>query len=125
MDEELPEKLEDFKKRMRRRLGCNCYNKEGKPISLMEYADLFEDPSYQVIKKDFIGPYEISTVWLGINHNIRGEPKKIFETMVFTENEEDEFYRYQERYATLQEAELGHEIIAKIIEAKVNARNIE
>lgn len=107
---------------MMERLKPRYYDKEGKGISLMEWADLCEDPSYGMIKKDCFGSYRVSTVWIGHNMNIFQEPKQIFETMLFCSDNPEEDCSICERYATLKEAELGHEIIAKIIEAKVNAK---
>ncbi len=62
----------------------NYYDKQGKPIDLLEWVKLFEDASYQVVKQTTIGKYLISSVWLGttwLGVN-QGKPQ-IFETMIF------------------------------------------
>jgi hypothetical protein len=82
------------------------YDRGGQPISLDEWSKLMEDPEYRRIGLDEIGPYRVSTVWLGLNHSwssIVGGPDIpiIFETMVFGSDE-------QERYATEPQARCGH-----------------
>lgn len=87
------------------------YNKEGKQIGGKEWGELLNDRSYSTIKQEDLpdGCY-ISTVWLGLDHRFSiGEPL-IFETMVF--DREDKEVEMQ-RYTTLEEAELGHILIAK------------
>lgn len=56
---------------------------------------------------EIIDGKEISTVWLGLNHQFNKRDKKplIFETLVFDEKENE---IYGERYSTWQEAEEGH-----------------
>ena len=82
-----------------------CYNREGEPISHEEWARMFEDHEYQVVKQDTLdNGIFVSTVWLGLNHAFGGGPHRIFETMVFGGQEE-----LQNRYATLSDAESGHQ----------------
>jgi hypothetical protein len=73
------------------------------------------------VAQDRIGPVRISTVFLGLNHNMRatGEPV-LFETMIFGGPLDD----YQWRYATYADAERGHsEAVtqAKIASAKIKS----
>ncbi len=91
----------------------NKFDKEGKPINLMEWAKLCEDPTYRRIEKTTLSNGKwISTVWLGLNHNYgRGKPL-IFETMVFL-NKEDFGEIDMERYSTLKEAQRGHKRMIK------------
>ena len=66
-----------------------------------------EHAFYIELGSRFIGdvPLEVSTVWIGINHNFSGEgPPLIFETMVFG----SEGDLYCERYATEEQAREGH-----------------
>jgi len=83
------------------------YNKLGQPITLIEFLRLFADRKYQSLLVSELGSCNISTVWLGLNHNFWGEgPPLIFETMVFPS---EETYRY----ATEQEALTNH---ARLVE---------
>ncbi|MCF8605126.1 hypothetical protein L5I01_17365 [Gordonia sp. HY442] len=59
-----------------------------------------------------VGEVRVSTVWMGIDHNMTGVgPPLIFETMLFVNDDEDEGdYRHNAlvRYATEEEALRGH-----------------
>jgi len=71
-----------------------------------------------------VGPYWVSTVWLGLNHNytMRGAPL-IFETMVFASAQRDDpdwpgLTDFDcRRYATEEEALAGHEETVLLVEA--------
>lgn len=94
------------------------YDKEGKPISMREFAILHADMEYRVVKQETIGPYWISTVWLGIDHAFGDSPPIIFETMVFAPDEDALGPDIMgDRYHTEDEAKQGHEEIATLIRA--------
>lgn len=79
------------------------YDKTGKPLTLEEWAGLFDDDEYRRIALTACpGGVSVSTVWLGLDHRWRpgGQPL-IFETMAFPGEE-------QERYSTEEEARAGH-----------------
>ena len=76
------------------------YDKDGTPLTLMEWAVKFEDNEYKRVAFDQIGDVEVSTVWLGLNHQYGDGPPLIFETMVFG-GEHDAF---QWRDSTVAEA---------------------
>lgn len=81
------------------------FDKEGKEITLIEWAKLFEDRDYQRIRHSDLGGVSVSTVWLGIDHNWGQQgPPVIFETMVFGHYEEE----FMVRYCTEDEAIIGH-----------------
>ena len=85
------------------------YDKQGKPLELMQWAQLFEDNAYRHIAETTLpdGTW-VSTVWLGLDHNFgRGVPV-IFETMVFPHKDDNSNEQEQERYSTLEEALNGH-----------------
>ena len=88
------------------------YDKKGKQIPLLEWADLYENLDYRTIKQNTYGDFFVSTVWLGLDQNvfsIEGFPV-IFETMIFVKgNEKHELHHYQERYIIEEEAIKGHE----------------
>jgi hypothetical protein len=66
----------------------------------------------RVVGRTEIGPYLVSTTFLGVDHGYREEQPILFETMVFDETgvvvDEDGFFF---RYTTWEEAKSGHEII--------------
>jgi hypothetical protein len=85
-------------------------NKNAIPCSCREWADQLEQMSKdnnKHIADETIDGKRISTVWLGLNHNINDRTPHIFETMVF--NGDDYGHDiYCDRYSTYQEAEEGH-----------------
>jgi len=83
------------------------FDKNGNPMTLMEWSDKFSDLDYKVVAKDSNDKWAVSTVWLGINHNFAGAgPPLIFESMVFPlDSFEDQDCR---RYSTLDDALAGH-----------------
>ena len=89
------------------------YDKEGQPMTLLDWGKKLEDREYKIIQQDTLpnGKW-VSTIWLGLNHN-HGEGKPlIFETMVFQDK-----VGFQdgdtERYSTLEEAQEGHKQMVK------------
>ncbi len=88
-------------------------DKQGNPISMWQWASKNES-KYKIIQQDQIGPYFISTIWIGFNLGCF-DNVLIFETMIFCDsNEEDDLAHWQERYATEQEAIDGHEEACKL-----------
>lgn len=77
-------------------------NKLGRIIEADELEILLRYNEYRIIKQDEVGPYLISTVWLGVPVG-----EAYFETMVFEGDDSVEFFRY----CTIKEAEEGHEKI--------------
>ncbi len=83
----------------------NYYDWDGNPIDgVMEWAKKCEDPDYKRVALDRVGDKEVSTVWLGLDHNFGNGPPLIFETMVFGDDGEEDV----RRYSTKDEAERGH-----------------
>lgn len=85
------------------------YDREGNEITSEEWGELKlrcyhgEHKEFAVVAQEEIGDHEVSTVWIGMNMNFSGEgPPLIFETMLFPE------YAVLDRYATEEEALLGH-----------------
>lgn len=73
-----------------------------------QYAlDRMSPDLFSVRQETLPNGYWVSTVWLGLDHNHSNEgPPIIFETMVV--NPLGDWEEYQERYATEEEAILGH-----------------
>lgn len=106
------------------------YDREGRPISLRQWCKLHDRIEYVRVAEDTIGPYWISTVWLGLDHGWGEGPPMIFETMVFGEPEWHDGFEFkntqiegrmlrpdfdQRRYSTLREARIGHaELVTEV-----------
>ena len=75
---------------------------------ILEWARWFKVAN-RVVAKTRVGKLEVSTVFLGIAHAFGNNRPLLFETMVFGGSED-----YQERYATWEEAEKGHDRVVKI-----------
>jgi hypothetical protein len=67
------------------------YDRQGKPMTLQQWAEKFEDAHYRHVARDVIGPDEpldpaplitVMTFWLGLNHDWRSDEPLIFETLV-------------------------------------------
>jgi len=62
-----------------------------------------------------LGPgVEVSTVFLGIDHQFGDGPPLLFETMLFSDYEEKEW-----RYSTWDEAAAGHERVVAELKARI------
>lgn len=103
------------------------YDRQGKPIGMMDWARKHEDYDYRTVAQHWVRGWMVSTVWLGLDHNFtRSGPPVIFETMIFApkdvtvgrEDWEDggdasgtlpDLDRYQDRYATEEAAQAGHD----------------
>jgi hypothetical protein len=73
---------------------------------VLTWGRWFETSKDRIVAKEYVGPYHVSTVFLGIDHSFGGKKPLLFETMIFGgEFDENE---YQERYSTYRQAEKGH-----------------
>ena len=94
-------------------------DKYGKPLDVLEWGKLFEDPKYRFVAQDYLGDNLISTVWVGVPQLIWTEKgfkfSGYFETAVISPaRKELEMMRYE----TLEEAELGHAAIVYLWQTK-------
>ena len=116
----------DWDKLLQQR-GPPYYDRNGTPMTLWEWAAKREgDESYRIVRQTTVGPYWISTVWLGLNHRIlpfAGAPPLIFETMVFGAEPDDYADLDGERYSTEKEARSGHARFVR--EARRRVRELE
>jgi hypothetical protein len=83
------------------------YDRAGQPMTTLEWAMSFEDFEQKVVAKATVGDAEVSTVWLGLNHQFGDGPPLIFETMIFG----GEHDQWQDRYSTEEQAKAGHEAV--------------
>lgn len=96
-------------------LKSNYILKDKKPIrasSVLEWGKFMGDrEASRVARTDITKDINVSTVFLGIDHNFtRNGPPILFETMIFG----GKLNQYQERYCTWKEAEKGHEVAVKL-----------
>jgi len=80
---------------------------------ILKWSRWFENVDNRRLAQTTLGPYWISTVFLGLDHSWSGAGAPIlFESMVF--DEEEAFSC--ERYSTWSEAEKGHARICEIVQ---------
>ena len=94
------------------------YDRSGRQLTLDEWSQLMEDDEYKVVERTHVGPYLVSTVWLGLNHNWWGGPPLIFETMVFDQGpgtERPHHDHEMERYSTEAQARAGHDQMVAMV----------
>jgi hypothetical protein len=78
-----------------------------KTDDILEWGRWFETADRHV-GDDLVGPYRISTVFLGIDCNYYGKgPPILFETAVYA-LQGDEGWTIEERYVSFDQAEAGH-----------------
>ena len=70
----------------------------------LEFARWFGTADRHVDKTTITDDIEVSTVFLAIDHGYYSDVPILFETMIFGGNHDE----YQRRYATWEEAEIGH-----------------
>ncbi len=98
------------------------YTLDGKkPVpckDVLKWAEWFEKAKRHVAWTE-IGKVQISTVFLGVDHNFLEGPKPVlFETMVFGGRLDSN----QKRYHTWTEAERGHKNMVKLVRASLKKR---
>lgn len=94
--------------------------------STEEFSKWFIDTENRIVGKDRIGGYEISTVALGLAHNIICDgPPKIFETMIFCNNKDDKLHQYYWRFSTYFKALKGHREACRLIRSYVKQQNFK
>lgn len=83
-------------------------NKKPYQVSLAESYKLYENMDMKVTARDQVNEVVISTVFLGIDHNILNSSSNVpvlWETMIFN----GEHDGYQERYTSHEDALAGHQ----------------
>ena len=96
-------------------------DKNGEPIpaSSEQWCDWFEKGFMQDnrrVSREKVGGYEVSTVFLGIDHNYGAGPPVLWETMIFGPGPLDQ---HQERCSgSREQAEAMHARMVKKVKAK-------
>ena len=106
------------------------------PCNILQFGVFMEQQNRQVAH-EHVGPYLISTVFLGVDHAFGGGPPILFETMTFSEHAPQISFdggtiktsvqspllndAYPDlgicrRYATWEQAEAGHREVVKLVE---------
>lgn len=82
------------------------------PVDLMTWAEWFETAERHV-GNDTVGDVQVSTVFLGLNHNLfgNGEPL-LFETMIFGGKHD----QYQDRCSTYEQAVKMHQKALRLVQ---------
>lgn len=104
--------------------GLRYYGRDGSPLNLAAWCALLEDDDYRHVAKTEVGPYLVSTIWLGLDHNFFGTgPPIIFETLVFGPEFSGEIDG--RRYPTEADALAGHEEFVTLIRStKLDAEDV-
>lgn len=71
---------------------------------LMTWVESFKNTEVRIVAKTEVGDAEVSTVFLGLDHQFGDGPPLIFETLVFGGSLDQEM----DRYTTWEQAEAGH-----------------
>lgn len=90
---------------------CDDYTKWGK---------WFQSSPERVVKQEEIGPFKISTVFLGMDHNWGGGSPLLFETMIFGGGDSD-LNEWQDRCGTLDAAKEMHARAVALVNAEIAA----
>ena len=69
-----------------------------------EWAEIWDTRAFRRVAQEVRGGVCVSTVFLGLDHQVGDGPPLLFETVVFGGKHPDS----QERYSTWEEAEAGH-----------------
>lgn len=96
------------------------YDRFGMPVSLERWAQLMDEDNGKFVAKDLVGHYLVSTIWLGLDHQIFGGPPMIFETCVFYiphEGAEWETILEPVRYPSEEAALAGHKKILQEVKS--------
>lgn len=80
------------------------YDRDGKPLTLLEWAHKYEDREYRQVAEDNNGEVRVSTIWLGVDHNWSEGRPLYYETMIFG----GPLDQTQWRWHTEKEAVAGH-----------------
>jgi hypothetical protein len=98
-------------------MSIDYYARDGSPLTLEEWMRLHGDLDYKRVALDTVGDVEVSTVWLGLNHEWDdARPPLYFETMLFGALDDEAKGRCW-RWTTEEAALAGHERIVTALRA--------
>jgi hypothetical protein len=101
---------------------------ENRPVpatSIEEWGAFFENTNRRRVGYDRVGGFEVSTVFIGIDHRFFGEgPPILFETMVFPIDKSGEVECH--RYSSWDDALTGHQAtVRRLKEREATVRSLE
>ena len=79
---------------------------------LITWAKWLETAERHVAKTAVSDTVNVSTVFLGLDHSFGGGPPLLFETMILG----GEHDKYQDRYETWEQAEVGHQKAVDLVQ---------
>jgi len=82
-----------------------------RPCSMEEAKQTLRDTDRRRVGFDRVGPWEVSTVFLALDHQFGAGPPMLFETMVFKGDDRNDLYAA--RYSTWEAAEAGHQAVVR------------
>lgn len=85
-------------------MGSMYYDRQGREIDADKWSELFRYKEYKRVANTELKGVQVSTIWLGLNHQWDGGKPLVFETMVFGGKHD----KCMERYTTESEARIGH-----------------
>lgn len=83
-----------------------------KEPSVIKWAVWFETAD-RIVRKDDLSKCEVSTIFLGLDHQWFDGPPLLFETMIFGGDHDGK----QWRYSTWEEAEIGHQEAMRLVDS--------
>jgi hypothetical protein len=90
-------------------------NRDGVPIDVEEFMEKMADDEYRFVEMTMIEKgaesCRVSTVWLGVDHEMGDDEPQLFETMIFGGSHAG----FERRYGTEIEALNGHADAIKMI----------
>jgi hypothetical protein len=90
-------------------------NRDGVPIDIEEFMEKMADDEYRFVEMTMIEKgaesCRVSTVWLGVDHELGDGEPQLFETMIFGGSHAG----FERRYGTEIEALNGHADAIKMI----------
>jgi hypothetical protein len=93
------------------------FDRDGTPITMQEWAWLFDDADYKRVARGELrfaadgATVNVSTVWIGLNHNWADGPPHIFETMIFGGPHDTRFWRWSSE----EDARAGHDAVVAML----------
>lgn len=80
---------------------------------IREWGRMWDQPDGRIVARDSVGEVRVSTVFLGVDHNMGTGRVLLFETMTFGGDVDE----WTWRYSTWDEAAAGHERIVAALRA--------
>jgi hypothetical protein len=97
-------------------------------IGMDTWRVLFEDSDARLVRQSPVGPWLVSTIWLGIDrrYGMNSGPPLVFETLVFDGDSVVmiDRWRLEFRWSYEREARIGHRDVASFAHAVLSKRGI-